>query len=73
MRFGMAGRMGPGIRQVVGLGIGPRKEVSFEVNVARSEPLELRFGVVRVVGRGISGVAACSQITLGNLAVHVTG
>ena len=31
------------------------------------EPSELRFAVVRGVGRGIGGNAACSQITLDNL------
>ena len=34
------------------------------------EPLELRFWVVREVGRGIGGDAACSQITLGNFLVY---
>jgi len=33
------------------------------------ERTELRFGVVRGVGRGICGDAACSQITLANLVV----
>jgi len=35
------------------------------------EPSELRFGVVRGVGRCIGGDAACSVITLGNLVKFV--
>jgi len=35
MRFGMVGRMGPGIRQVVGLGIGTREGVILGANMGR--------------------------------------
>jgi len=35
------------------------------------ESPELRFGVVRGVGRGIGDDAACSQITLGNLVIII--
>jgi len=35
MRFGMVGRMGPRMRQVVGFGIGPREGVSLGANVVR--------------------------------------
>jgi len=33
MQFGIVGQMGPGMRQVVGFGIGPREEVIFAANV----------------------------------------
>ena len=35
MPFGIIGRTGPGMRQVVGLGIGPRKGVLLGANLGR--------------------------------------
>jgi len=74
--------MGPGMKQVVGFvdqstGGGnfggecgaPRfNQWGLRRNCAKvREPSELRFGVVRGVGRGIGGDAASSEITSGNL------
>jgi len=35
------------------------------------EPAELQFGVLRGVGQGIGGDAACSQVILGSLVLHM--
>jgi len=43
------------------------KEFAAKLLMKAYDALELRFRVVRGVGRGIGGDAACSQITLGNL------
>jgi len=73
----MIGWMGPGIRQVVGFGIGPRKGViwgrmgSLRHRCAKvCEPSHLWFKVVCAVGQGIGGDAACFQIILGNLVLN---
>jgi len=80
--FEMLGRMGLGMRQVVGsgdrstgtdnIGVNVGRPIVANGNLRRScakvrEPSELRFVVVHRVGRGIGGDAACSQNTLGNL------
>ena len=66
MPFGIIGRTGPGMRQVVGFGDPPMHGKGFEVRhcnqwglIRRTcatvpRPSELRFGVVRAVGRGIA-------------------
>jgi len=58
MRFGMAGRMGPGMSQV-GLGIGPREGIILGANVGRPTATNGEFD------------AACLQIIFGNLVVII--
>ena len=68
MSLGTIGRTGPEMRQIVGFGDQSTGRGAFGgefgahhcnqwrlygVRVRRSQPSELRFGVVRVVGRGI--------------------
>jgi len=79
MLFGTVDRMGPGMRQVVkfwdrSTGGGnfwsecgaPYCNQWGVSGVAVRKCLNRRYGVVRGVGRGIGGDAACCQITLGN-------
>jgi len=70
MLFGIICRTGPGIKQVVGFEVGPRKRYFGGSNLGGAivtngdftayvcatvpQPSELRFGVVRPVGRGIA-------------------
>ena len=69
MPFGIIGRTGPGMRQVVRFGIGPREGVLLGANLGRAiltnvdftayvcdsaSTSELRFGVLRAVGRCIA-------------------
>ena len=57
MRFGMVGRMGLEMRQVVEFGVGPWEGVISGANVCR--PI--------VTSRYLRRSAACSKITLGSL------
>ena len=62
--FGITGRTGPGMRQVVGLGIGPREGVLLEANFGRAIVTNGDFTAY------VSDSAATrpsSQITLGRL------
>ena len=64
MPFGTIGRTGPGMRQVVGFGDRSSGRGTFGAHLRRaivtngdftgSQPSELRFRVVRAVGRGIT-------------------
>ena len=79
MPFGIIGRTGPGMRHVVGLGDRSTGRGTFgaefgsrhcnqygtlqRICVTVPQPSELRFGVVRAVGRGIAVLDGCLLYT----------
>jgi len=47
MRFGMVGRVGPGMKQVVGFGIGSREKVILGANAGRPVVTNGKFSASR--------------------------
>jgi len=68
MSFGIIGRTGPGMRQVVGLWIGPREGVLLGANLGR--PIVSNGGCTAYVCDS-AATRPSSQITLGKLVIYL--